>query len=108
MRSRYCLQFSLLLAAIQSCYAQGVTTAVVPHATSGPQVHMGAGGRAHVTPNASENGVSYNGFQQFDVGKPGLSLRTRVSMPARLWPRCSRPHLRVFKAIWTWLAPAPI
>lgn len=75
MRSRYCLQLGLLLAAIQSCYAQGVTTSVVPHAASGPQVHIDAAGRAHVTPNASENGVSYNGFQQFDVGKPGLSFQ---------------------------------
>ncbi|MFC3216602.1 filamentous hemagglutinin N-terminal domain-containing protein [Comamonas sp. JC664] len=48
---------------------------MVPHATSGPQVHIDAAGRAHVTPNASENGVSYNGFQQFDVGKPGLSFQ---------------------------------
>lgn len=39
---------------------------------------MDAAGRAHVTPTAAQGGVSYNGFNQFDVGKPGLSFENQA------------------------------
>ncbi|MGE8453285.1 MAG: filamentous hemagglutinin N-terminal domain-containing protein [Pseudomonadales bacterium] len=63
----------------QAVMAQGVATAVVPTAASGTQVSMDAAGRAHVIPAGSKDGVSYNGFQQFDVGKPGLSFENQAA-----------------------------
>ena len=74
------LRWGLLLAAIQTthAYAQGVTTAVIPRGPAGPQVNMDAAGRAHVTPTQAQNGVSYNGFNQFDVGRPGLSFENQA------------------------------
>ncbi len=82
IRSRsvtYALLTQGLLFSASSVFAQAVNTAVVPKGPNGPQVTIDAAGRAHVTPTAVQNGVSYNGFNQFDVGRPGLSFENQAT-----------------------------
>src|SRR5256885_17195658 len=45
-----------------------------PYTTLFRSVNMGDGGRVQVTPAQVTDGVSYNGFSQFDVGKAGLTF----------------------------------
>lgn len=55
-----------------------VRSEVVSRVTALPEsatrVNMGDGGRVQVTPAQVKDGVSYNGFSQFDVGKAGLTF----------------------------------
>ncbi|MDR1967388.1 MAG: filamentous hemagglutinin N-terminal domain-containing protein [Burkholderiaceae bacterium] len=48
---------------------------VVVHGNSATQVSTGADGKVNVIPAAATSGVSYNGFDRFDVGAAGLAFQ---------------------------------
>ena len=77
MGVRQYLYLGLLVTTTHICSAQTVVTSVVPKGDGAP-VRIGDSGRAYVMPTAAKDGVSYNGFNQFDVGKQGLTFENQA------------------------------
>lgn len=65
----------LVLGLLAWSVAQGQEAGVVAHGSTPTHVAIRDNGRIDVTPAAVRDGVSYNGFERFNVGAAGLAFR---------------------------------